>query len=185
LYHRISAVTIHVEPLRNRPEDVPPLINYYCKRYKTQLNGRPYTPLSKAVIEKLMQYHWPGNVRELQNVLKRLIIVGESEAAVDDMIGSAKLRDSASSTRSPWVNPQSLMEELGLPGGGLGDLADFSFRNIRKKTVDMAEQQVISYVLHKTGWNRSKAQRILGVSYKTLLDRIQHLGIKPPSSEHP
>jgi two-component system response regulator AtoC len=184
LYQRISVMMIYVEPLRKRPEDIPHLIDYYCAKYKTQLKRRPYRPLSKAVIEKLTLYHWPGNVRELQNVLKRLIIVGEPESTVDDMIASAKIRDSATETKSLWVNPQSQMEDLGLSDGGLGDLANISFRNIRKRAADLAEKQVILYVLAKTGWNRSKAARILGVSYKTLHCRIQHLGIRPPSSDH-
>jgi len=184
LYHRISTVAIHVEPLRDRPEDIPLLIDYYCERYKTRIKGRPYRPVSNTVIEKLTQYQWPGNVRELQNVLKRLIIVGESEAALDDMIASAGIRHSEARAEKSWFNRQSLIEELGLNNGGLGDLSNFSFKNIRKRAADMAEKQVISYVLDKTGWNRSKTSRVLGVSYKTLLAKIQHLKIRP-SSDHP
>ena len=181
LYHRISAVTIHVEPLRNRPEDIPPLISYYCQRFRSLLNNRPYRPLSDAVIDKLTQYHWPGNVRELENVLKRLIIVGESEASVDDMIASAKIRDAVTGSQCGCISQQSWLKDLGLPEGGLDDFSDFSFWNLREKAVNIVEKQIIAYVLDKTGWNRRKAQRVLGVSYKTLLARIRHLDILPPS----
>jgi transcriptional regulator with GAF, ATPase, and Fis domain len=76
LYHRINEIKITIEPLRNRPEDIPHLIGYFTKKYQSQLNGKPLRALSKSAAEKLINYHWPGNVRELQNVLKRIIILG-------------------------------------------------------------------------------------------------------------
>jgi transcriptional regulator with PAS, ATPase and Fis domain len=74
LYYRLSTIKIHIEPLRQRPEDIPPLIDHYVKAYTIQFVGKQLSTPSQEDIEKLVAYHWPGNVRELQNVLKRFMI---------------------------------------------------------------------------------------------------------------
>ena len=61
---------------------------------------------------------------------------------------------------------------------------NFSLKSVKKKAVDKVEREVISYVLEKTDWNRSKASKILKVSYKTLLNKISELGIGPPSEPY-
>ena len=86
LFYRLSTVIIHVEPLRNRTEDIPVLINYYFKKYASSINNGPPRILSKATMEKLMRYHWPGNVRELQNVLQRLLVLNASDSDIDEII---------------------------------------------------------------------------------------------------
>jgi transcriptional regulator with GAF, ATPase, and Fis domain len=86
LYHRLNVIKINIEPLRNRPEDLPHLIGYFTKKYQSQLNGKPLRTVSKSASNKLISYHWPGNVRELQNVLKRIIILGNSEDSIDQML---------------------------------------------------------------------------------------------------
>jgi two-component system response regulator AtoC len=86
LYHRLNVININIEPLRNRPEDIPHLIDYFTKIYQSQLNGKPLRCLSKKAAEKLIDYHWPGNVRELQNVLKRIIILGDRGDSIDQML---------------------------------------------------------------------------------------------------
>ena len=69
---------------------------------------------------------------------------------------------------------------FGTGGDGAPDLANLSLKKIKKKAMDRVEKEVISYVLDKTGWNRSKATKILKISYKTLLYKIKDLGIEPP-----
>jgi transcriptional regulator with GAF, ATPase, and Fis domain len=86
LYHRLNEIKIYIEPLRNRPEDIPPLVDYFTKKYHSQLNRKPLMALSKDIFEKLINYHWPGNVRELQNVLKRIIVLGGSEGSINEML---------------------------------------------------------------------------------------------------
>ena len=179
LYHRISTVTIHVAPLRKRPEDIAPLIEYYAERYGRGLNGRQYRPLSKTAIDKLVQYHWPGNVRQLQNVLKRLIILGDSEGAIDEMISTDTV--DGSTYNGQKYEYYNWVDYFGLNNGGLSDPSGFSFKKIQKEARDIVDKEIISYALKKTGWNRSKAQRILDISYRTLLDKIQHLELQPPS----
>jgi len=172
LYYRICTVKICIDPLRNRPEDLPPLISYYTQRYASELNRNQPTSLSNETIDKLMAYHWPGNVRELQNVLRRIIVLGEGEGNLDKIINLPQ------NSRHNNIEP-NFRSGFGLNGHRL-DLTDFSLKKYRKQVSDQVEKKAISYVLEKTSWNRSKACEILKVSYKTLLSRIQDLELKPP-----
>jgi len=174
LYYRINETTIEIEPLRNRPEDIPFLIKYYADKYALQFGkSQPFT-IRNEIVDRLCRYSWPGNVRELQNVLRRIILVNEDEEALDSMLAfnnrpnqypNAHFGDQAAPN---WLNFLSL-------NGKEPQLKSLSLKEIGKTTSDLVEKQVIGYVLDKTGWNRSKANKILGISYKTLLAKIQTL----------
>jgi len=172
LYYRICTVKIYIDPLRRRPEDIPPLISYYAKKYTSQFKGDQQPSLSNETIDKLSLYHWPGNVRELQNVLRRIIVLGEGKASIDKIINLPN------NSRHNGIKP-NFRNSFGLNGHRI-DLTDFSLKKFSKQASDQVEKNVISYVLEKTGWNRSKACRILEVSYKTLLAKIQDLELRPP-----
>ena len=179
LYYRLSTLSIYIDPLRNRPEDIPALIDYYTRRYSQELNRAETGKLSPGAVAKLSSYPWPGNVRELQNVLQRIIVLGESEETLDTMLSSApSVRCDESNglrSRTPGV-----LSEMMANNGGKLDLADLSLKKIRKKAMNQVERDLIGHVLIKTGWNRSKASRILKISYKTLLQKIDELAIVPP-----
>jgi len=133
-------------------------------------------------IEKLTAYHWPGNIRELQNVLKRLMILGNGEENLDDMLmGNLNQPRPAGLPRSTG-QPATPMDILGFDSSTSPDLSSLSLKKIKKKAMDRVEKEVIAYVLEKTGWNRSNATKILKISYKTLLYKIKDLGIQPPDS---
>lgn len=82
----MNIIEIPIEPLRNRPEDVPHLIDYYIKDYSKRFNGQNHLKISPKNLKKMMSYNWPGNVRELQNVLKRIMILGEDEWDFGNMV---------------------------------------------------------------------------------------------------
>ena len=136
------------------------------------------TALRNGMIDRLCKYHWPGNVRQLQNVLRRVIILKENEEVLDSMIArdSSEITPQASLRSEPLPD---LVNFLGF-GGQKPDLNTISLKEIGKRTSDFIEKQVISYVLDKTGWNRSRANKILGISYKTLLAKIHELELAPP-----
>ena len=180
LYYRLSTIKIHIEPLRSRPEDIPLLIDHYVKTYTAQFDGKQLLTPSKKTIEKLTTYHWPGNVRELQNVLKRFMILGNSEDSLDDMLIGNETRSRAPNlpaSAGQFLNSADLLE---FDTNDLADLPSLSLKKIKKKAIVRVEKEVISYVLEKTGWNRSKATKILNISYKTLLYKIKNLEIEPP-----
>ena len=86
LYYRINETTIFIEPLRNRPEDIPFLIKYYGGKYARQFSKKQPGTFSDEIIDRLCRYGWPGNVRELQNVLRRLIVLNEGEEVFESML---------------------------------------------------------------------------------------------------
>lgn len=74
LFYRIHVVPLYLPPLRDRKEDIPPLVEHFIKQYRKEL-GKEVTGLTPAAMQKLMLYHWPGNIRELKNVLERAVIL--------------------------------------------------------------------------------------------------------------
>jgi len=180
LYYRLSTIKIHIEPLRQRPEDIPPLIDHYVKAYTIQFVGKQLSTPSQEDIEKLVAYHWPGNVRELQNVLKRFMILGDSQDSLDDMLIGNGSRSRAADLPTSEGRLNSPLGLLEFDPNDPPDLASLSLKKIKKQAIVRVEKEIISYVLEKTGWNRSKATKILNISYKTLLYKIKNLGIEPP-----
>ena len=177
LYYRLSAIKIYIEPLRNRPDDIPHLIRYYIEQYKAQFAGKALRIPSAAVIQRLCAYRWPGNVRELQNVLKRIMILGDGEEGLNGLLA---LAPPPAAAPNPAGRGQALVPGDALDPHELNDLSTLSLKKVRKRAMDKVEKEVIAYVLDKTGWNRSKATKILKISYKTLLYKIKDLGIEPP-----
>ena len=178
LYFRLSAIKIFIEPLRNRPEDIPCLIDYYIKKYSSEFSGRNLIVPRKKTIDRLCAYTWPGNVRELQNMLKRIMILGDGEENLNGLLQPPDSRDLPAA--APAGGPSAAGPPKILGANDLADLSSLSLKKMRKKAMDQVEREVISYVLAKTAWNRSKATKILKISYKTLLYKIKELGIQPP-----
>ena len=178
LYYRISMASIYIDPLRKRPEDIAPLISYYTEQYVSQLKASQPLNINKNLMDKLIAYHWPGNVRELQNVLRRIIVLGEGEESIDTMIPIANHRQNIDDDKKQVSNNPKFIKFSGLNGQQL-DLSDLSLKKFKKQVADQVEKDVISYVLEKTGWNRTRATQILKVSYKTLLTKIKELELRP------
>jgi len=180
LYYRLSTFKIHIEPLRNRPKDIPLLIEHYIQKYASEFGDEKIQLPSQSTIAKMSSYHWPGNIRELQNVLKRMMILGEDKETIDDLINTAGSKQSGPEFLSTAPEPFIPVNLWGVNGEEVPDLSSLSLRNIKRMTVGRVEKEVISYVLEKTFWNRTKAAKILDISYKTLLDKIKDLDVKFP-----
>jgi transcriptional regulator with GAF, ATPase, and Fis domain len=172
LFYRLSTVIIHVEPLRNRTEDIPVLINYYFKKYASTISNGPPRILSKATMEKLMGYSWPGNVRELQNVLRRLLVLNARDSEVEELINNGYCRQTSEENQS--ATDSHLKDRITSPRN-----LKIPLKQIKKKVSHKIEKELISYVLEKTYWNRAKATEILGISYKALLTKIDQFGLNP------
>jgi two-component system response regulator AtoC len=180
LYYRLSTIKIYIEPLRNRPEDIPHLIDHYIKEYTNMFGDKKLQHPNQRTITKMATYRWPGNVRELQNVLKRIMILGEGEETIDDLLNSSVGQQRGPEYQEARAKPSIPVDLWGLNGDKAPNLSSLSLKKVRKKALDRVEREVISYVLEKTGWNRSKAAKILNISYKTLLYKIKDLSIDQP-----
>ncbi|MEN8781897.1 MAG: sigma-54 dependent transcriptional regulator [Desulfobacterales bacterium] len=180
LFYRLSTIKIYISPLRDRPEDIPYLIDYYLREYSIQFKGKEISKPSGEVMKKLLGYSWPGNIRELQNVLKRILILGDTEESIDELLQTAEEQGYSGNSNPGNVTPLVHGELINLDFENGAKTNSLSLKKVRKKVLDHVEREVIAYVLNKTGWNRSKATKILNISYKTLLYKIKDLNIVPP-----
>jgi len=108
-----------------------------------------------------------------------MLVLGDAEKIVDELKNRNKGHDGKTAEASK-EGSASFNEILDLEGSNSPDSKTFSLKAIRKTAIDRVEKEIISHVLKKTDWNRSKATKILKISYKTLLYKISDLGITPP-----
>ena len=166
LYYRLSAFTVQVPPLRQRKSEITVLLRHTMHQLAKQY-GLPPREFSPSVIGACQQYSWPGNLRELQNFVKRYLVAGETNLALHDLqmvaIGTEARHDVSG---QPIANP-------GVNGNGSNPSASKSLKSLIQDVKSEAERNAIATALQKTGWNRKAASRLLQVSYRTLLYKIE------------
>ena len=119
-------------------------------------------------------------MRELQNQLQRILLVGNGKEAIEELLSRTRVPPaSTDKDKSPTLS--NILEMLGIDNWNIGDGKPLDIKQIRKKTANLVEKNLISHILRKTGWNRSRAARILNISYKTLLLKIEMLKLEPPA----
>jgi two-component system, NtrC family, response regulator AtoC len=176
LYYRINAINITVPPLRARKEDIQPLIDYYIQKYEKQL-GIDKT-LSPAIIEKLVAYDWPGNIRELQNILQRMLVMEDPESVIACLTPNNRPDARCSSDDIPRTNIEKQYVDYLLMTNPVSKTGSaFNLKVLKNRAYYQIDKQIITTVLEKTNWNRTKAAKLLGISYKTLLNKIKELNI--------
>ena len=183
LYYRLNIIRIDIPPLRERREDIPLLIDHFIERYRTDLKGRSITRPSPRIIDIMMTYHWPGNVRQLQNVILKTIVLGDWEEVLADISEEKQPPPSVdtefeepSRACSPSLAPNThIFRNLGLD---IENLESLSLKRINKTLQNKMERELISYVLHQTGWNRKRAAKVLRISYRAMLYKIKELELE-------
>jgi transcriptional regulator with PAS, ATPase and Fis domain len=178
LYYRFNTIKIYIPPLRNRPEDIPPLIDYYIEEYASKFDGKKISKPDSIVMEKLKAYSWPGNVRELQNILQSFMVVGDWEEIINDLYIKSRSVDISKPEEQVLIGSAVVDVFLDFKKEHSSDPASFPLKKITKKATERVEKEVISTVLDITDWNRTKASKILNINYKTLLHKISDLDIQ-------
>ena len=170
LYYRLNIIRIFIPPLRERRDDIRPLINYFSQEFAENSYNSSFD-FSGEAMEFLHEYSWPGNVRELKNVVGRLMLLGDWDTLKQELLG----RDTSR------IDSRQLGAQPGAPFADdpeLGEQKKFPpLKEVKKKAVQEAEGKLINAVLQETGWNRKKAAKILQISYKALLYKIKDLGL--------
>jgi transcriptional regulator with PAS, ATPase and Fis domain len=160
LYYRLNVVEITVPPLRERREEIPELASRFLARFNSQY-GRQ-RQLMPETLARLTEHSWFGNVRELENVIRRLVVLGDGEQAIEALV----TRD-RNGHNGHCSTPRPPVAEDGL-------------REIGRRGAQKAERNALVEVLERVSWNRAEAARILKVSYKTLRTKISEYGLTPP-----
>ncbi|MGH9701820.1 MAG: sigma 54-interacting transcriptional regulator, partial [Candidatus Acidiferrales bacterium] len=163
LYFRVSAVPITIPPLRERGDDVLLLAEHFLERFRREFR-KPDIELSDEARARLRTYPWPGNVRELQNAIERSVILSNGNA-----IDSRALQLPAAKPSDEQI-PLNMLDERFIWDGPLEEVSE--------RAVTYVERFKIQNALQETKWNKTRAAEKLGVSYKTLLNKIRTLGLE-------
>jgi len=164
LYFRLNVFPIAIPPLRDRPEDIPVLVQYFVSKFAREMRKR-VTGATPEALRALQGYGWPGNVREVENAVERAVILatGEQIQAADLALGLG---------RAAREEP----EPLPLTG---------SLHEVSLRASQRAERELIRRVLRECGGNKTRAAEALQVSYKTLLTKIKDYGLQEADDETP
>ncbi|MFN7454827.1 MAG: helix-turn-helix domain-containing protein, partial [Pseudobdellovibrionaceae bacterium] len=155
LYYRLNVINIRVPPLRERKEDIPLLAEFFLqKASESQGLGKKYF-LTKRALEKLYDYPFPGNVRELQNEMERVVVLAGDETKILPEMLSGKILDVAEKSKVQGARLQGKLKDA------LEDL----------------EREMIREGLRRTGWNKSKLAKELGISRAGLIMKVEKYGL--------
>lgn len=172
LYHHLSAFELHVPPLRERREDVPLLLGHFMNRL-TRRYGVTAPHFSSALLDACQRYAWQGNLRELEVFVKRFLVFGDETAAVEEL-------NSHSHPATANGRGNGSTQENGKSVHSAGE-EQSSLKSLVRNAKGEAERGAIAHALEETHWNRKAAARLLSISYRGLLYKIQDYRLVPPS----
>jgi two-component system, NtrC family, response regulator AtoC len=145
LYYRLNAFTIRIPPLRERREEIAPLLSHFMKTMSEKI-GKPALPISEKMLQECLRYPWPGNIRELGNFVKRYLVLENEDLAMDEL---------------------RMIEE------GEGDHSGSGLKAKLRNVKNEAECKEIKMALESANWNRKAAAQKLNISYKALLYKMK------------
>ena len=168
LYYRLNVVTVQLPPLRERADAIPLLADHFLRKFEEQYRKNP-KPLSPETMAVFSGYHWPGNVRELENMIRRMVVLGNEQAVLQEIaLRGAPHTDH--DDRADFLDLEALSADL---ANGRG----VDLKAISKHAARVAEKRVIERVLQQTRWNRKEAAEQLQISYKALLYKMKEGGL--------
>jgi two-component system, NtrC family, response regulator HupR/HoxA len=154
LYYRINVINLVVPPLRDRKEDIPVLMDHFLSRGCKE-KDIPLKQLSKRSLEKIYDYPWPGNIRELENEMERLIVLSGDDKMVGPELLSARIRDHGENAKVQGVRVAGKL----------------------KDALEELETAMIKEGLKRTGWNKSRLAKELGISRAGLIMKVEKYGL--------
>ena len=160
LLYRLNVVNLRIPPLRERPADILELADYFAKKY-AQANGAPHRPLSSQARRQLLDNPWPGNVRELENTIHRAVLLSSGAEIEADAI------------RSPDGAPVSAGQGFDARAEHAAQAAEAVTRTLVGRTVADVERDLIIETLDHCLGNRTHAANILGISIRTLRNKLK------------
>ena len=179
LFYRLSVFELRVPPLRERHEEIPLLLGHLMNRL-TRRYSVPAPRLSSVLLDACQQYAWPGNLRELENFAKRFLAHGDEGAALHELHSNPDYgfaskgeneKGNGDGHATTSVPPSSLPTSKGKS----------SLKLLVRNAKGEAERGAIAHALEQTHWNRKAAARLLNVSYRALLYKIQEYHLAPPA----
>jgi two-component system, NtrC family, response regulator AtoC len=173
LFYRLNVVTVRVPPLRERKEEIEPLVRHFVEKYRRRYHGG-LEQVPADVMERFHSYDWPGNVRELENLVRRLVVLRDPAMVLGELgqVRNVSVPAVNAATNVARVEPAGPMHTP-LP-------EDAPLKDVARRAARIAEREAILRALMRTGWNKRKAAKRLQISYKALLYKIKDCQIVDP-----
>ncbi len=166
LFFRLNVVSVAIPPLRDRREEIPDLVESFLRRFSARYR-KPSRRASADLMRAFEMYAFPGNVRELENMIKRIVVLGSEASILEEVRRSVR----GGSNKSGLAELMQRIED---------SAGEVPLREVGRLVSLEAERSTIAHALDRTHWNRKRAARLLGVSYKTLLQKIRGCGLEAP-----
>ncbi len=191
LYYRLKVIEITVPPLRERRDEILHLTGFFMDKYARRYN-RPSRELSDELKQLFQTYEWPGNIRELENMVKRIVILQDEQLVKREITRAAKpvaapapaYAAAGAAHGSNATAVEDMEPDLDIDGGEIQPEVPIVTAPVGSRLADVAkaaaikaERIIIEDTLRSVHWNRRRAAEQLGVSYKTLLNKIKECGI--------
>ena len=178
LFYRLSGVTLHVPPLRERIEDIPLLADHFLARAARE--GGVQRRLSPGALEAARQYRWPGNVRQLENVIRRLVITGQEAEISRAEIDSSLTAQPAAVAGGETSDAGTLAESVARHVRRYFELhgADLPPPGVYQRILHEIEAPLIDIALEYTGGNQARCADLLGINRNTLRKKTTELDIR-------
>jgi two-component system response regulator AtoC len=169
LYYRLFVVSITIPPLRERREEIAPLVKCFLQQYQQEFHVDAPNP-NEELMALFQQYDWPGNVRELKNLVKKFAIFQ------DPSLIAAEIRSKIATVQPP-AHPAI---DLAMSSAD----SEMSLKDASRLASQSAERRLILQALEQTNWNRKKAAELLKISYKAFRYKLKDIGLNaPPKSK--
>jgi len=166
LYFRLNVISLPLSKLSDRLDDIPPLADFFAEKY-SKANALPHRKLTPEAIAKLRGYHWPGNVRELENIMHRAVLMAQG-----DRIDAAAILLPISFVPTPIQAQQQAPQPSSIPTPA----ASAKRSDLVGRTVEEVEKELIIDTLEHCLGNRTQAAQILGISIRTLRNKLKQYG---------
>jgi DNA-binding NtrC family response regulator len=165
LLYRLNAMNLHIPPLRERLEDIEPLIKHFTEQ-ANKINECSVWGIDEDAMQLLVSYPWPGNVRELRNAIERAVVIAQGDRiSIEDL--PERVREAEPTTQVTQVETEPVREgEINL-----------------KAEMQRHEAELILKALRQSDWDRKKAAALLGLPVRTLAHKMQSHGIRKTSYE--
>jgi len=174
LYWRLKVISIQLPPLRERPEDIPPLVEYFVSRFSEEYQT-PIRYVADAAMQKLKSHSWPGNVRELENCIRRAVLLSLGDVIMEEYLKLESDQHDLPNGSQLMANIDKKLDEL------IPDILHLSGEKTHANVIDMVEKTLITKVLKQCGYNQVKAARMLGISRNTLRHRMKKFQFNVPA----
>jgi len=176
LYYRLKVVTIYLPPLRERPEDIPLLVDYFVQKFNRE-SDKKVKKVSPEVMRHLKNYSWPGNVRELENTIQTAVIMSKKDVLLLDNfpLFAAKPQAREPELLQPLTNYERLFKDM--LKSILKDSPDLKNGALYNSVWSGFEKALIETALDETGRSQTRTAKVLGISRNTLRTRMKAYGL--------